>query len=1121
MALCPSAEQLQRLLADQLNGPEGRVIESHVQACPACQEALEQLTAAADGPVRSSAAQDSLTKPPEDAPEDFLRRLQQLAAQRTWAGAPPEDFQETLRTDGAGPVGASSKQPVIAGYEILGELGRGGMGVVYKARQRKANRLIALKMILGSRHASLQDKVRFQIEVEAVARLQHPNIVQLYEAGEQGDLPFFSLELCEGGSLDHKLGGKPLPPRAAAELAEKLARAMHYAHARGVIHRDLKPANVLLTADGVPKITDFGLAKRTDRGGNLSLSGTVMGTPSYMAPEQAAGKSRDVGPAADIYALGAILYELLTGGPPFKEPSAFQTMQRVLAEEPDAPSRRRPGTPGDLDVICLKCLQKDPRGRYPTALALAEDLRCFLAGEPITARPAGALERSLKWARRRPAAAGLLVASAALVVLVIVSLVVVSSQLSATRAALEREEDAHRQRAKAEKSRALARVEALRDAAPGAVPAILADLQRVRDDVLPRLRELWKSGAPACRFRIALALLPVDPEAVRDELAAWLLHTADPAEVLLARDALLPYRDALRERFWSRAEAPTTQPAERFRALVALAAFDPENERWVRQAPGAVGQMLAADPLYLAGWMNALRPVRAMLAMPLAEVFRTAEETDRRALAATVLADYAADRPDFLADLLLDADARQYALLYPLLEERFRVPTVERMRREVRGEGLVRRPRSRSDQSLERLAQRQATTGVTLMKLGLLEDVWPLFRHRPDPEVRSQLIHRAGLLAVDMRQILHRLEEEKDVSARRALILTLGEATGEQVPEEVRAPLCKKLLTWFREDPDPGIHAALDWLLRHDHEGSEARPFDWNQVATLRQIDATLRRPGPEAARRWYVNGQGQTLIVIPGPVEFRMGSPSTEAGRRVGERAHRRLIERSFVIASKPVTVEEFQRFLRERPDVRHIYTRSQSPDPQGPIIAVTWFQAAQYCNWLSEQEGLPPAEWCYPNQADIKEGMHPNPNYLRRTGYRLPTEAEWEYAARAGSAASRFFGSSPELLPRYAWFMHNAEDRTWPVGQKRPNDLGLFDVLGNVWNWVSDRREPYPGPEGRAVVRDEEDAAAVGKSQERILRGGSFWSQPVTVRLAYRNSLPPSTAHSGVGFRVGRTLP
>ncbi len=316
--------------------------------------------------------------------------------------APPEDL-----TIGSGGEVAPALRSAVPGYEILGELGRGGMGVVYQARHVHLNRLVALKMILAGVHVGPRDLQRFRSEAAAVAGLKHPSIVQVYEVGEQDGRPYFALEYVEGGSLANKLNGTPLPPRYASVMIEQLARTIHHAHERGIVHRDLKPANILLTDDGFPKITDFGLAKQLANPA-LTQSGTVIGTPSYMAPEQALGKNRDVGPAVDVYALGSILYEMLTGRPPFRAETSLDTMLQVASEEPVPLSRLQPRLPRDLQTICLKCLEKEPHKRYPTAESLADDLRRFQTGEPILARPVGTVERAVKWARRRPSQAALI-----------------------------------------------------------------------------------------------------------------------------------------------------------------------------------------------------------------------------------------------------------------------------------------------------------------------------------------------------------------------------------------------------------------------------------------------------------------------------------------------------------------------------------------------------------------------------------------------------------------------------------------------------------------------------------------------------------------------------------------
>ncbi|HEV3257437.1 MAG TPA: serine/threonine-protein kinase [Gemmataceae bacterium] len=298
----------------------------------------------------------------------------------------PPGGQTALRSS-AVVSGFSEPYPQIAGYPILGELGRGGMAVVYKAEQAKLNRLVALKLLAADRAIGAEERARFRVEAEAVARLQHPNIVQIHTIGRKGGRTYLVLELVGGGSLAHKLKATPHPAREAAELVETLARAVHYAHKRGIVHRDLKPANVLLTEEGLPKITDFGLAKRLDVEMGQTQSGVIMGTPSYMAPEQAGGKTKAVGPATDVWALGAILYELLTGRPPFRGATPLETLQQVVTQEPQPPTVLRSGVPRDLEAICLRCLHKEQTARYGSAGALADDLRRFLSGQRIEAQP--------------------------------------------------------------------------------------------------------------------------------------------------------------------------------------------------------------------------------------------------------------------------------------------------------------------------------------------------------------------------------------------------------------------------------------------------------------------------------------------------------------------------------------------------------------------------------------------------------------------------------------------------------------------------------------------------------------------------------------------------------------
>jgi eukaryotic-like serine/threonine-protein kinase len=426
MTACPPDDQLRQLLAGQLPDEVGESLAAHTDQCTACQRRLEQLS---EDPTASRWRM--LLRPAGEAGDNSQQRDGgQPAATRR---APPLAEEGRRRLAGRCPV----PPPVLPSYELLEELGRGSMGVVYKARQTALKRLVALKVIVSGVWAGPDEVARFRAEAEAVAQLQHPNIVQIYEVGEHEGRPFFTLEYVEGGTLARHLCGKPLAPSTAAELARTLALAIHAAHQRGIVHRDLKPGNVLLAACGlalapardeasakphatlIPKIADFGLAKRLDVESGLTHTGMIMGTPSYMAPEQAQGEVHKVGPSADTYALGAILYECLTGRPPFLAATDLQTLQQVQIQTPVAPSRLQPSVPRDLETICLKCLNKEPPKRYLSARALAEDLERFLAGRPIQARPASPLERAWKWVKRRPVVAALLFALSVAVVLAI------------------------------------------------------------------------------------------------------------------------------------------------------------------------------------------------------------------------------------------------------------------------------------------------------------------------------------------------------------------------------------------------------------------------------------------------------------------------------------------------------------------------------------------------------------------------------------------------------------------------------------------------------------------------------------------------------------------------------
>jgi tetratricopeptide (TPR) repeat protein len=428
MSECPSHEKLSRWLDTGPSEDSDAETAEHIEACPRCQGVLERLTALGEK------ASDADTLGLADSGD--LARLRCLLQ---------------VETTPAGRTAPGADWPDLPGYEVMGELGRGGMGVVYKARQASPGRIVAIKMIRAGDGATPEEIVRFGVEAETVARLQHSNIVQIYEVGLHEQRPYFALEYVPGGNLADHIAGRPQSPRSAAAMCEALARAIQHAHEQGIIHRDLKPANVLLTADGTPKVADFGMARLLHADLRLTRTGTVAGTPAYMAPEQAPPGKVVVGPAADVYALGAILYELLAGRPPFVGETALDVLRQVSECEPVPPSRLVPSVSRDLETVCLKCVQKDPRQRYATAGSLAEDLQRFQEGRAVQARPVGAAGKAWRWCRRNPGTALAIVGS----VVALISGTVVSLWFALEASRTAAAEKLARERAQINETRAI------------------------------------------------------------------------------------------------------------------------------------------------------------------------------------------------------------------------------------------------------------------------------------------------------------------------------------------------------------------------------------------------------------------------------------------------------------------------------------------------------------------------------------------------------------------------------------------------------------------------------------------------------------------------------------------
>jgi eukaryotic-like serine/threonine-protein kinase len=699
--------------------------------------------------------------------------------------------------------------------------------------------------------------------------------------------------------------------------------------------------------------------------------------------------------------------------------------------------------------------------------------------------------------------------------------------------------DAWKRRADAEKARAEAaktRVERLVDADTVDVPAIIQSMHESRALTEPELRKVFQDPrvAPKAKLHASLALLPGDPSQV-----AYLeerLVDSEPRQLTVLRQALKPYASGLTPKLWNVLDTIRPGDPRVLSTAGAVALYDPENPRWSSLGRQIAEALVVADPSSIGAWRDAFRPVRGPLSNSFATIFRekfrdedvSREETRpevQHAVAASILVDYAADDPKLLADLLMDADPKAFAALFRVAQPQSEkvLPVLQtELDKSLKNDAVL------TENAKDKLAARQARAAVAMFRMGKTAPIWPLLRHSRDPRLRSFIVNWLKPLGADPKIIaaeLDRLDPNADstpakgqhqmdatlfhpeTSPRRALILALGTYGTEDLSSDQLEPLLFKLISLYRDDPDAGVHGAAEWTLRQ-----------WGHHDKLKEVDAQLMKAKDWTNRRWFINGQGQTFAVIEGPVEFRMGSPASDTDRDRAETPHDVSIVRRFAIAAKEVTVQQYQPFAktnRAAYEVAEVYLKRHSPDPDCPMIGFNWYIAAAYCNWLSEQEKIPRNQWCYqPNDSGhYGPGMTIPDDVLRRTGYRMPTEAEWEYACRAGTMTTRYYGQSLDLLVRYAWYNKNSGERTWSVGSLLPSDLGGFDMLGNAFEWTQDENAAYQETgDTPSSVRPSDDT-------QRLLRGGGFNDPPGLVRAAHRFGFNPSPRLVTFGLRLSRT--
>ena len=958
---------------------------------------------------------------------------------------------------------------ILDRYRVIKQLGEGSFGRVFLARDEKLDRLVAIKVAKKTFKDTERLKSFFD-EARILASLDHPHIVPVYDVGSsEVEGVFFISKFIDGVSLAQKIkqGGCSLDDAIARVLM--VSEALGHAHEKGLVHRDVKPDNILLDQLGSAHVADFGLALKVDFSNKQT---EFTGTPAYMSPEQAGGIGNLVDQRSDIFSLGVVFYELLCGERPFQGSNIAEIIDSVIKADFILPSKINPNIPQAIEQICCKALCKNKENRYGSANEFSADLKSYL----------DCCNQSLNPKK--------LNVNYKLVATLLCSCAIF---LCLTAWLIHRgyETDLNG------KAKALVAGVFLAEGKSLEIALEKSDEFISRTSLVYHQELASMDKTDPRRVKALLGLGCGNPDLDR-ELCDLMLKASVP-DFLVIRKRLEPSKHLLIEGVEQKFKKADADELLRLGGTISF--WVPDHPILDSHLPQIADKLLVQNKLFLVEWSEVFWSVKDKLyPMLISRIKNNEIESVQRDFATGLCCELSRGDSAQLFDLMevsspLNARAILVKMI-PLKEEVLQLAKSIRLSKLEMG-GFA--------QNLK-FQDRQGIAAALQISLGE-EAGFSVFSASSDPTAKSKCQLMLGQLNVSPAMVVEKINSTSDSSSKSAMVLALGDLDLDSVDMETKSKWKSEFLTVYQNSPDAGLHGALDWLLRKR----------WSMGKECDLVCESLKSktvPG----NKWLVNSMGQTFVILDGPMKFQIGSPIDEPLRYEAERIHQRAIARSIFVAQKEVTLNDFLALI---PQHRHIEKYSKTPD--SAMICISWYDSALYCNLLTEKEfGASECVYLPNDQGLYEEGMRIVDEPLKKKGYRMPTEAEFEFFHRAGSLAMFNHGSDFRLTDRFSFYVANSKDQVWPVGSLRPNEFGLFDTGGNVFEWCLESYDPYPELNGAAEdVFLSSQNKKILTSVSRGMRGGCFYNQISSLRSADRNGAKPDDRSNSRGLRLVRSLP